>query len=142
MPRPALPYSYTPVPNSVLDALPTLSPAANLIVLVVCRHTLGWRKAEDRISLQQFMAATGLCKRAVQYALKEALAKSVITRRRIDEKHPRKGYVYGVVDAEFENAIGARNSHTKEIRNVLLYEPLPRSYGPLFPSPDDPAVAV
>ena len=48
--------TFTPIPDDVYDIFPhVLSHRAYLIVRYVCRHTFGWKKRVDQISLTQMM---------------------------------------------------------------------------------------
>ena len=50
------PLNTTPVPNELYDYwLTCLSDAELRVLLYIVRHTLGWRKARDVISPQQFL---------------------------------------------------------------------------------------
>jgi len=77
VPRPPKP-SYTMVPNVVFDVyMSALSSAELRVLLYICRHTFGWQKDADQISLRQLTDGqqkrdgtwqdygAGLCRRAV-----------------------------------------------------------------------------
>lgn len=56
----------TQVPNAVFDEImPMLSDAALRCYLVITRQTTGWQKAEDSISISQFVEKTGKSKPTV-----------------------------------------------------------------------------
>ena len=76
----------TQVPNVLLDYhLKTLTENELKLVLVIIRQTSGWvdkhtgrRKSQDRLSQSQFVAKTGLCKRAISLGLQSLVSKGLI----------------------------------------------------------------
>lgn len=61
------------LPNDWIDrAMPTMGHAELKIVLVVVRQTIGWHKERDVISLTQFEEKTGLTRRAIIKAIRDA----------------------------------------------------------------------
>lgn len=72
--------TYTKVPNWYIEKLPTLSSAATLVFLVICRSTIGWQKSHDVISLSQFEQRTGLSRPTVIKSLQELQRLDIISR--------------------------------------------------------------
>jgi phage replication O-like protein O len=77
--------SYVPhwqFPHYLNEHIPAMRHSVLLIVMAVCRQTLGWHKAEDTISYSQFAQLTGLCRQAISDAIQDAIRDGYITRRR------------------------------------------------------------
>ena len=69
------PLRYTPVPDEVFDLyLSHLTEAQLKVLLTIIRHTYGWRKDRDRISLSQLERETGLSRPSVWKATSELQA--------------------------------------------------------------------
>lgn len=79
-------FPYTKIPNILLDThLPSLTEAELKILLIIIRQTYGWidkstgtRKLRDRLSHSQFIAKTGLSRRAISIAINTLIGKSLI----------------------------------------------------------------
>ncbi len=77
----------TQVPNIFFDhILKDLTEAEIKLLLVIIRQTYGWidsstghRKERDRISRNQFVLKTGLCKRVISKALQSLVTKELIS---------------------------------------------------------------
>ncbi len=77
----------TQVPNIFFDhILKDLTEAEIKLLLVIIRQTYGWidqstghRKQRDRISRNQFVLKTGLCKRVISIALQSLVTKGLIS---------------------------------------------------------------
>lgn len=74
---------YTKVQNIFIDGIfPTLSPAAQLILLKIIRQTVGWqgkRILGDKISYSQFRKATGYSDNtAISKGLKQLMERELI----------------------------------------------------------------
>lgn len=74
------PPEYTQMPNAILDNIGKMGNAELKIVLAVCRKTFGWQKREDRISITQLEALTGLSRQGVIDGIEVALEKGWIRR--------------------------------------------------------------
>lgn len=79
--------SWTQTPNFILDNMPNMKPAVFKVCMAVVRKTFGYtdkngaRKVWDRISISQFMEATGLSNRAVIDAVEVAVSSGWIEKR-------------------------------------------------------------
>lgn len=77
-----VPYSFTPLPNLVIDTfLPKLKPTEMAVLLVVIRQTFGWsgrckrsRKKRDWIAGSQLRLKTGYSRKSISSAI-DALVK-------------------------------------------------------------------
>lgn len=70
---------YTQVPNIILDEwMKTMHASSFMVLMVICRKTLGWRKEYDKISISQIMELTGLSNKTITLALKELTDKKLI----------------------------------------------------------------
>ena len=87
MPKPLLPVSTTPFPNSLLDdVMPTLSDTEWRILCVIVRQTLGWqsnkrdetRKECDWLTHRQLLVRTGRASAAVSRAIQGLIQKKRI----------------------------------------------------------------
>lgn len=73
---------FTPIFNDVLDSLAKEDLSAETRVLfVVWRKTYGFGKKKDKISVSQFIKATGLSERTINRALGSLKAKKLISRK-------------------------------------------------------------
>ena len=92
---------YTPVPDILFDVyMPALGEAELRVLLYIIRHTLGWKKDADRISLRQLTDGqqrrdgtwqdygAGLSKRSVMRAVKGLEEKGLIW---VDREQALKG---------------------------------------------------
>lgn len=71
--------NFTQIPNVLTDEmLPSLGFAELKVLLVVFRHTFGWHRTRDKISLSQFERATGLERRHILKAVKGLMNKNLI----------------------------------------------------------------
>lgn len=76
----------TPVPNSIISLIATLSEAELKICLVILRQTLGFRlrpgtqerKRQDWISSSQFQSKTGLSRRSIVAAIGTLAYRNII----------------------------------------------------------------
>lgn len=65
---------YTKLANNIVDDYMSLmSPSVFKVVVVVVRKTVGWSKKMDSISLTQFETVTGLSRKTVVAAIREAV---------------------------------------------------------------------
>lgn len=73
---------YLQIANQLAEAFAflKLSETEHQILWVVLRKTYGWRKKRDRISITQFMKATGLPERSAIRALGRLLDKNIVVR--------------------------------------------------------------
>ena len=72
--------NHTQVPNSFMDdSMRLLKGSSVQIFLVMCRKTIGWHKACDKISYSQLIEYTGLGSQAVNTAIAELLKHDLIT---------------------------------------------------------------
>lgn len=73
------PVHYTQIPDDWLDTLiPQLGEAEVRVLLCIGRHTYGWKKQWDEISLNQIAEDTGLSRTATNKALKALEEKGII----------------------------------------------------------------
>ena len=111
--------TFTPIPDVVYDVFPhVLSHRAYLIVRYVCRHTFGWKKKTDNISLHQMMHGVvkkdgtridygcGIKKKAsIVAGVKEAESQGILVVRR--NKNSRGGNATTTLGLKFKE-----NTHT------------------------------
>lgn len=73
------PPNYTQIPNVILDEwLKEVSPAAGIILMIICRQTFGWHKQSDMISQSQFIEKSGMTRNTVKNALAELTENGMI----------------------------------------------------------------
>jgi phage replication O-like protein O len=86
--------NHTQTPNSFFDeSLKQIKSLCELkVVLTVIRKTFGWQKRQERISLSQLEAVTGLTRQGVQKGVKLAIEHGFIERRAVGQ-----GFVYSLV---------------------------------------------
>jgi len=72
---------YTAIANAIIEKLAcqVISPDEWRVLCVILRKTYGWRKAEDWISLSQFVEMSGMKKQHVCRAIKKLLSRQIIT---------------------------------------------------------------
>lgn len=88
--------TYTQVPDQLFDELlPTLSESELKVLLYVVRHTLGWRKDEDSISVSQLAGGitrrdgtvldrgTGLSRTSIRKATAALVGRGILTVRQV-----------------------------------------------------------
>ncbi len=61
-----------------------MSNAETRVLLTVLRHTYGWNKKSDRISLSQFESETGMDRKSVCRAIKSLLNKKIVINEKTD----------------------------------------------------------
>lgn len=77
---------FTPVPNWLIEAMPTMPPSVFQVCMVIARQTVGYsdgnggRKEWDRISVSQFQKWTGLSRQGTQDAIVAGLGKWFVRR--------------------------------------------------------------
>ncbi len=72
--------SYTQLSNHFIDTeMRHLSASAVCVYLCICRHTTGWHKESDAISLSQFQTMTGMSKPTIIKAIKELSGRGIIS---------------------------------------------------------------
>jgi hypothetical protein len=84
---------YTRVPNFFFDHMADMDKCEQPIVLLISRHTLGYQKEWDEISLSQFEQTTGMKRASVTKGIQAALERGIIERRAI-----RNSFEYRVCD--------------------------------------------
>lgn len=83
---------YTKLANNIVDDYMCLmSPSVFKVVVVVVRKTVGWNKKADSISLTQFEKITGLSRKTVVAAIKEAVSSGWI-----DQKAHKNTFKYSL----------------------------------------------
>lgn len=94
---------YTQVPDRILDNLNAFGDAELRVLLYVVRHTLGWGKQSDRISLSQMINGvqrrdgtnidwgTGLGRTAIVRAIKSLEERDALVVERQEIKAAREG---------------------------------------------------
>lgn len=80
MAKPQLEKGYTRIANEILEALGRIriSGEATQVLNVILRKTYGFGKKQDRISLSQFILATGMKKPTVCRAINKLLSMEII----------------------------------------------------------------
>lgn len=78
--------NYTQIPNEILDAMDTMTPAAFKVLIAICRRTFGWHKTRDVISLSQLVETTGLSRTAVQAGIMAAIERGLLERVKVDSQ--------------------------------------------------------
>lgn len=69
---------WTSIPNDVIANLPLFTEAEMRVILVIARHTIGWQKKRDRISLTQFQKETGMSRQGAINGVSGLLSKGWI----------------------------------------------------------------
>lgn len=69
--RRKIPFAYTPIPNTLFEWQPHLSPAAFAVQSAIFRLTWGYGKTSDTIAISQLAEITGIPRRTIDLALKE-----------------------------------------------------------------------
>jgi hypothetical protein len=99
------PRNFTMTPNEVYDRImPEVSTGEFKVVSLVVRRTIGWGQSERTMTVQEFMARTGLSKQAVLDAVKSALDHGYIKRRVSKKRNGRMSYAYRYAAEEQTNA--------------------------------------
>jgi hypothetical protein len=77
---PRFPFPFTALPNRYFDEwMRLLSPTATVVMLAIYRETLGWRRMEAMISLDQFRLVTGISSYStISRALQELLLAGLV----------------------------------------------------------------
>ncbi len=72
MANPQIENGHTKIANEIMDALCCfrIPGEARQVLDCIIRHTWGWNKKTDKISLSQFVAMTGLMKTAIVKSIK------------------------------------------------------------------------
>jgi phage replication O-like protein O len=71
--------NFTQIPNIIIDEwMKTMHASSFMVLMVICRKTLGWQKEYDFISLSQIQELTGISRPVVIKALKELADKDLI----------------------------------------------------------------
>ena len=77
---------YTKIPNIILDNLQSLKAGEVRLIMAICRNTLGYHKAEQRLSLTFLQRATGMSRQGVINAAKALLGFDWIKRHALTVK--------------------------------------------------------
>ncbi|MEX2410053.1 MAG: replication protein [Candidatus Paceibacterota bacterium] len=86
-----VPFTYTRIPNSLLDKyLPGLTGSELKMLLIIGRKTCGFHKSVDRIAVSTFMKLSGMARDTVISALKSLESKGLIKRNRATSTHSYK----------------------------------------------------
>lgn len=89
MASPQCENGYVKIANELMDAFCKYFPGGSMgqVLIAVLRKTYGWNKKCDQLSISEIVKTTGLCRRAVIYAVKNLEAKGMIsvTRNKIDD---------------------------------------------------------
>ena len=91
---------WTQIPDDWLDTLiPQLGEAEVRVLLCIGRHTYGWKKDWDRISLNQIMRDTGLSRAAASRAAKSLEEKDIVrVERRVSTDGGPEANLYSPVE--------------------------------------------
>lgn len=83
MAKPQLENGYLRIANNLVDALvrTRIAGEANQVLWFIIRKTYGYQKKEDRISLSQFVEATGIRKSHVVRALDKLQTMKLVTKK-------------------------------------------------------------
>lgn len=93
---------YTKIPNKLIDeTMARMSPSAIVVYLVVLRHTAGWNRESDAISLSQFCKLTGMTTNTITKSITELIDARLITRT-AKVINSIKVYEYGICIDESE----------------------------------------
>jgi len=80
--------NYTQIPNLILDdLLCNLAKGELKILLTICRHTYGWQRDRQKISLGRLEKSTGLTKKSVKEGIKSLIERELIVQT--EESHVR-----------------------------------------------------
>lgn len=95
--------NFTQAPNTFFDDIAkTLKEGELRVLLVIMRQTFGWHKAWDRISLSQLERKTGMCRDAVNNALKSLIKLGLIDKKKTGINGIEKCW-YSLVVEEHKN---------------------------------------
>ena len=76
-------YPHTRIPQWFFELIPELEEAELRIMLVIYRHTLGWKREQDDLSYSQLLDETGLGSRTtISKSLVKLEKRGLITRRK------------------------------------------------------------
>lgn len=91
---------YTRIENKFIDEImATVAPSAVAVYLVILRHTAGWSKETDTISLSQFSRYTGMTRNTVAKSIQQLLDHHLITRAHL-VINGSDAYAYGIANVE------------------------------------------
>ncbi len=81
MESPQAENGFLQIPNEIAEKFAgfRISGEEWMVLWAILRKTIGWRKAEDRMSLSQFAVMTGLKRQTAQRALSKLASRGVIT---------------------------------------------------------------
>ena len=96
--------NYTQIPNEFIEAMSIYSDVEFRVLMVICRKTFGFHKAQDRISFSQLEKITGCSRSALQKAIKRLIEIGDVAKARTAQ-----GNVYELVISE-----GARNVYLQD----------------------------
>lgn len=83
--------NYTQVPNDFFDqVVPTLKEGELRVLIVMMRQTFGWWKKWDKISLGQLEKKTGMCRDAVNNALRSLIEKGLLEKKQVGPNGAQK----------------------------------------------------
>ena len=95
---------YTKVNNDFIDyAMATVAPSAVAVYLVILRHTAGWSKETDTISLTQFSRYTGMTRNTVSKSIQQLIDARLITRSH-KVINGSDAYEYGISNFDIPSA--------------------------------------
>lgn len=78
--------SFTRIPNSIIEAMPTLGNAELRVLLAIARKTVGWQKECDVISTRQIAGMTGLTLRNTHAAIHSLVKRGLIDQERVGKQ--------------------------------------------------------
>lgn len=113
-----LPFNdkYTPVPNILFDLMPHISMAQFAVLATVARKAYGWQKAEDQISLSQFVEATGLSLSGTRQAIAALLLSGFLVRR----KSGKQDHYYTIDLQYIERYLGRLKQKAERLNDAEL----------------------
>ena len=105
------PPNYTQIPNILLDNLDQFTCSETLVLLCLCRQTLGWHRKRFTASASFLAKGTGMTERGVYNGVQKLLEKELLTRT------PAPGGIFTyeidfeIIEGEGRNAVpGGRNA--------------------------------
>lgn len=114
--------NYTQTPNVIFDYwMKILSPAEYKVISFICRKTFGYHKIRDKISFNQIVNATGLCRRTVIYAIQTLIDHGLIKKEvSQDETDKNEINIYEIVLAsDSESAKYAQGGSASDAPGVV-----------------------
>ncbi len=111
-------FTYTKVPNVILDNfMSTLNGAELTILVFICRKTVGFQKKSDRIAYSTFIKGTGLTKPTVSSTLRKLIKHRLIIKNVHTTPHSYS------LNVEFLQAVEQLKIEDKKFNSSKVIEP-------------------